>query len=119
MGSIEQELVSPTEAHTVDCSVPQGSVLSPLSFVAYTGDIGDVSSVSTAYLYTNTLTTNSCSPVQGLTAQLTYVDSSVIVVVVLCCGTVCQQTLLRVTHFLFRRELKTFLFRQSYPSILL
>ena len=42
MGSIEQDLVSPTEAHTVDCSVPQGSVLSPLSFVAYTGDIGDV-----------------------------------------------------------------------------
>jgi len=31
-----------TDAHTVDCSVRQGSVLGPLGFVAYTDDINDV-----------------------------------------------------------------------------
>jgi len=39
---------------------------------------------------------------------------------VLGCGTVCQQVLLHLTTLpQFRQDLKTFLFRQSYPSILL
>ena len=51
-----------------------------------------------------------CPPVQLL-------ETEPLPLLVLSCGTVCKQTLLRVTLSQFRRERKTFLFRQSYPDI--